>query len=493
MHDSQEGPAQEFVVVANRLPVDVSVDEDGTISWIRAPGGLVTALAPMMRSGGGAWVGWSGSADLELDPFTDDGIAMTPVPLSAAEIEEFYEGFSNATLWPLYHDVIVDPEYHREWWSVYRTVNERFAAAAAAVAAPGATVWVQDYQLQLVPALLRSARPDLHIGFFLHIPFPPMELFGQLPWRHQVLEGLLGSDLIGFQRSGDAANFLRSVRRFTAHPVRGQNVSITTPFANPGRTIRAGAFPISLDSKAFNQLANRPETIERARQIRRDLGDPQVLLLGVDRLDYTKGIRHRIKAFGEMLAEGAIGNGEAVLVQVASPSREQVAEYVQLRSEVEEMVGRINGDHAEIGRPVIHYLHHSYPAEEMAAMFRAADVVLVTALRDGMNLVAKEYVAARSDLDGVLVLSEFAGAADELTSALQVNPHDIEGMKTTILSAMRMPREQRRRRMRALRRRVLTNDVAHWARSFLTALAHQGGLNQAPLPGSRTDVEARDE
>src|SRR5699024_10134239 len=275
---------------------------------------------------------------------------------------------------------------------------------------------------------------------FLHIPFPPMELFGQLPWRHQVLEGLLGSDLIGFQRAGDTANFLRSVRRFTAHPVRGQNVSTTTPFANPGRTIRAGTFPISLDTKSFNELANRPETVERARQIRHDLGDPQTVLLGVDRLDYTKGIRHRISAFGELLEDGSVRHGEVVLVQVASPSREQVREYMELRSEVEEMVGRINGEYAEIGSPVIHYLHHSYPAEEMAAMFRAADVVLVTALRDGMNLVAKEYVAARSDLDGVLVLSEFAGAAAELPSALQVRPHDIARMKSTSHPEITMPR-----------------------------------------------------
>lgn len=490
MENSAEVAAQDFVVVANRLPVDVSVDEHGAVSWERAPGGLVTALAPMMRTGGGAWVGWAGAPDLEVDPFTGDGIALSPITLSAQEVQQYYEGFSNATLWPLYHDVIVEPEFHREWWATYRLVNERFAEAAARAAAPGATVWVQDYQLQLVPALLRAARPDLKIGFFLHIPFPPKELFGQLPWRQQLIEGLLGADLIGFQRPDDASNFLQSVRRFTAHPARGQRVRITTPFADPGRVIRAGTFPISLDSRGFNELSNTSDVIKRSKQIRADLGDPRVILLGVDRLDYTKGIMHRIKAFGELLADGSIDHGDVVFVQVASPSREQVQQYIHLRSEVEEMVGRLNGDYAEIGSPVIHYLHHSYPPEEMAAMFRAADIALVTSLRDGMNLVAKEYVAARSDLDGVLILSEFTGAADELTQAMLVNPHDIEGMKTTILASMEMPREHRRRRMRTMRRRVLTHDVNHWARSFLKALDDQGTANQMPYSG---DEEGTDE
>lgn len=459
----------DFVVVANRLPVNAHTDEDGSTTFERAPGGLVTALAPMMSSEGGAWVGWAGTPDEEFAPFSDDGIDMVPVRLSAEEVETYYEGFSNTTLWPLYHDVIVDPEYHREWWTTYREVNERFANAAADAAAPGATVWVHDYQLQLVPNLLRAARPDLKIGFFLHIPFPPKELFGQLSWRRDILEGLLGSDLVGFQRAGDADNFLRSVRQYTGLHSRGQVVAIPSS----GRTVRAGAFPISLDSREFNALARSRATLERAKQIREDLGNPKKVLLGVDRLDYTKGIRHRLKAYGELFTEGRLQAGEVALVQVASPSREKVEEYIHLRSEVEETVGRINGDYGELGMPVIHYLHQSYPAEEMAALFRAADVMLVTSLRDGMNLVAKEYVAARGDLDGALILSEFTGAADELTQALLVNPHDIEQMKAQVMAALGMEREERRTRMRAMRRRVLTNDVQHWANSFLRSLKRQ--------------------
>ncbi|HLS01172.1 MAG TPA: trehalose-6-phosphate synthase, partial [Beutenbergiaceae bacterium] len=234
---------QEFVVVANRLPVNAHKDEEGSTTFERAPGGLVSALAPMMTTEGGAWVGWAGAPDEDFAPFSDEGINMVPVPLSQPEVETYYEGFSNTTLWPLYHDVIVDPEYHREWWTTYREVNQRFADAAAQVAAHGATVWVHDYQLQLVPNMLRVARPDLKIGFFLHIPFPPKELFGQLSWREDILHGLLGSDLVGFQRSGDADNFLRSVRQYTELGTRGMVVNL--PEEN--RSLRAGAFPISLD------------------------------------------------------------------------------------------------------------------------------------------------------------------------------------------------------------------------------------------------------
>lgn len=459
-----------FVVVANRLPVDITVQADGSVATQRAPGGLVTALAPLMRERSGAWVGWGGKPDLELAPFEDDGIELVPVPLSTADVEQYYEGFSNGTLWPLLHDAVVDPVFHRAWWNAYVRVNRRFATMAARVAAPGATIWVHDYQLMLVPHLLRALRSDVRIGFFLHIPFPPPEIFAQLPWRRQVVEGLLGADLVGTQRTSDAANVLRAVRRFTGVMARGQTVTIAKTWTRPARHVRVSAFPISIDSSAISELAASPEIVERARQIRHELGDPEVLLLGVDRLDYTKGIRHRLKAYGELLADGKLTAPEVALVQVASPSREGVPEYQVLREEVEVIAGRINGEHGALGRAAVYYMHHSYPLEEMVAMYRAADVMLVTALRDGMNLVAKEYVAARVDLDGVLVLSEFAGAADELTRAVIVNPHDIDGLKASILGAISMPQREKRRRMRALRRRVMDNDVQAWATAFLDAL-----------------------
>ncbi len=486
--DVAEPGEYDLVVVANRLPVDFTAAEDGSVSWKRSPGGLVTALAPVMEGADGAWVGWSGTADVEHDPFDASGIRCVPVTLTSEDVENYYEGFSNDTLWPLYHDVIETPSYHRQWWDAYRRVNHRFARAAAAAAAPGAMVWVHDYQLQLVPAMLRTLRPDLRIGFFDHIPFPSLEIFSQLPWRTQIIEGLLGADVIGFQRAGDAANFLRVARRLTGHNVRGRAVTVPAkaprsssgPLPGPAyRLAHVQAFPISIDSARFDALARTPEVQERAREIRSELGNPKVVMLGVDRLDYTKGIRHRIKAYGELIADGRLDVKDATLVQVASPSRENVDAYQQLREDVEGLVGRINGDYGEIGHSVINYMHHSYPAEEMAALYLAADVLLVTSLRDGMNLVAKEYVAARSDDRGVLVLSEFTGAADELgKGALLCNPHDIDGLKEILVRAAQMDPREMRRRMRRLRRVVMEKDVAAWASSFLDT------LRAVPEPGS---------
>ena len=456
----------EFVVVANRLPVDR--DADG--GWRRSPGGLVTALEPVMRKSEGAWVGWPGQADLDLEPFDFEGTHLVPVELSAEDVELYYEGFSNDTIWPLYHDVIAAPRYRREWWNAYVSVNRRFAEAAAEAAAEGGTVWVQDYQLQLVPKFLREARPDLTIGYFHHIPFPAYGLFSQLPWRRQVLEGLLGADVIGFQRVADAGNFARAVRRQLRIETKASGIRVPQEDGSV-RVALAKAFPISIDAESYVELAQRPEIQARAKEIRAELGNPKRVLLGVDRLDYTKGIRHRIKAFGELLQDERVSVEDVTLVQVASPSRERVEAYVQLRDEIELAVGRINGDYDTMGHTAIRYLHQAFPREEMVALYLAADVMLVTALRDGMNLVAKEYVASRIDNRGVLVLSEFAGAADELGSALLINPHDIQGLKDTITRALDMPPAEQGRRMRALRRRVREHDVEDWSQEFLSALS----------------------
>ena len=460
--------AADFVVIANRLPVDRGDDENEP--WRRSPGGLVTALEPVVQRTGGAWVGWPGQPDLDFEPFEFDGIRLVPVALTADEVAKYYEGFSNDTIWPLYHDVIAAPTYHRAWWDAYVRVNRRFAEAAADVAAEGATVWVHDYQLQLVPRLLREQRPDLTIGYFHHIPFPAYGIFSQLPWRSQVLEGLLGADVIGFQRVADAANFTNAVRRRFGFESRAGAIRIPQPDGGQ-RIALARAYPISIDTATYEELARRPDIRARAREIREELGNPRSVLLGVDRLDYTKGIRHRLKAVGELFDDGRFKIGDATLVQVASPSRERVAAYMQLRDEIELAVGRINGDHDTVGLTAIRYLHHAYPREEMVALYLAADVMLVTALRDGMNLVAKEYVASRVDGDGVLLLSEFAGASDELTQAVTINPHDIQGLKDAIMTAVEMPEQERRRRMRALRRRVRDNDVEAWSRRFLGDLA----------------------
>ncbi|QWF21617.1 trehalose-6-phosphate synthase [Nocardioides sp. LMS-CY] len=456
----------DLVIVANRLPVDRIENPDGSPGWRPSPGGLVSALEPVLRANDGIWIGWPGGADGDTAPFEAEGLDLVPISMTPQEIEEFYEGFSNATLWPLYHDVVAKPEFHREWWDSYVTINRRFAERAAEVANEAATVWVHDYQLQLVPAMLRELRPDLRIGFYLHIPFPPAELFQQLPWRRQILEGLLGADLIGFQLSGAAQNFVRLVRQRVGHKTHRDVV-----YLPDGRTVRAAAFPISIDSAGYEELARSEEVARRATEIRDALGNPRKIFLGVDRLDYTKGIYARLRAFAELVADGHFDVEDAVFVQVATPSREQVEQYRLLRDDIDRLVGRINGDHGQIGRPAIHYLHASYPREEMAAYFRAADIMVVTPLRDGMNLVAKEYVACRFDNEGALVLSEFAGAADELRQAWLINPYDINGMKSALLDAYRADGREMTRRMKAMRKQVMEHDVAAWADKFLTELA----------------------
>lgn len=459
----------ELVIVANRLPVDRVLDADGEVHWHTSPGGLVTALEPVIRAAKGAWVGWPGAADIELEQFEVDGMTLIPMTLSASDVELYYEGFSNDTIWPLYHDVIAPPRYRRVWWEAYERVNRRFAEAAAAATAPGGTIWVHDYQLQLVPRMVRELRPDVTIGYFHHIPFPAYGLYSQLPWRRQVLDGLLGADVIGFQRVADAGNFLRAVRRQLPYPTHKSRVTVTDT-NGVERSVTVKPFPISIDVAEYQAIAKRPDVMARAVEIREELGHPRAILLGVDRLDYTKGIRHRLKAFGELLEDGDLSVTDATLVQVASPSRERVAAYMQLRDEIELTVGRINGIFDTTGHTAIRYLHHSYPRDEMVAMYLAADVMLVTALRDGMNLVAKEYVAARGTNGGVLVLSEFAGAADQLQGALLINPHDIDGMKEAIMAAIDMPHAEQTRRMRAMQRRLTRDDVAAWAEAFLHEL-----------------------
>jgi trehalose 6-phosphate synthase len=452
-----------FVVVANRLPVDELITEHGR-EWRRSPGGLVTALHPVLAARGGTWVGWAGGIGEAPRPFEVDRVRLHPVPLQAVDIERYYEGQSNASIWPLYHDAVETPIYRRRWRDSYREVNARFADAAARVAAPDATVWVQDYQLQLVPAMLRQRRPDLSIGFFLHIPFPPIELFMQLPQRSEILRGLLGADLVGFQQRLAAQNFVRLSRHLLGLRYSGYVIKVDN------REVKSRAFPISIDTGEMERLAASPAVQARAKQIRAELGDPATIVLGVDRLDYTKGIELRLKAFRELLAEGRLAVPDTVMVQVATPSRERVEHYQTLRVRVEREVGRINGEFGRVGVPAVHYLHQSYDRAELAALYCAADVMMVTPLRDGMNLVAKEYIAARGESGGALVLSEFAGAATELRQAFLCNPYDAEAVKEVLVGAVTVQPAEARRRMRTMQRYLRTYDVNRWAQLFLTEL-----------------------
>jgi trehalose 6-phosphate synthase len=452
-----------IVIAANRLPVMRT--DDG---WAPSPGGLVRALLPMLRESGGTWVGWTGNSDDHVEPFHVDGVDLHPVPISEEEIELYYEGFSNDALWPLYHDALRDSTYDAAQWEAYRSVNERFAVTLANIAPTDATVWIHDYQLQLVPGMLREQRPDVTIGFFLHIPFPPYELFSRLPWREEIITGLLGCDLVGFQRPKGATNFIACAQQLLgvdAHDGIIENAEYQT---------RVDSFPISIDFGEVEEMAAGRATRKRTSQIRARLGDPEVIMLGVDRLDYTKGIGLRLQAFAQLLEDGRLDPERHVLVQVATPTREAVEHYKDERAQIERLVGEINGRFSRIGLPVVHYLYQTLPYDELIALYRAGDVMLVTPFRDGMNLVAKEYAAAHIDGDGVLVLSEFAGAADELTDAVLVNPHDNEALQEAILQAVAMHRHERRHRMAGLRDQIRKSDVQGWADRFLTALLHAG-------------------
>ncbi|MEU1685057.1 trehalose-6-phosphate synthase [Micromonospora sp. NPDC005707] len=459
-----------LVVVANRLPIDDSVAPDGAFEWRRSPGGLMNALHPLLRHTPATWVGWAGGTGPAPHLPDVDGVRMRAVALNGDDFRDHYEGFANATLWPLYHDAVEQPEYHRRWWEAYQRVNQRFAEAAAEVAEPGGLVWVQDYHLQLVPGLLRDLRPDLRIGFFLHVPFPPPELFMQLPRRAELLRGMLGADLIGFQRAQAAHNFAQLATKVLDLPATDRRIGVGE------RVVRIGAFPVSIDAAEMGALAARPDVADRARRLRQDLGDPERVILSVDRMDYTKGIEQRLKAYHELLTSGDVKVRDTVLVQVVVPSRDRVAQYQILRDRVEHQVGRINGEFGRVGEPAIHYLSQPFDRTELVALYRIADVMAVTPLRDGMNLVAKEYVAARVDGTGALLLSEFAGAAAELEEAYLVNPHDLDGLKAALLAALRAAPEDVAARMRAMREHLGRNDIHAWARSYLRALDESGSL-----------------
>lgn len=454
----------QVIIVANRLPVMQVEQEDGSTDWQTSPGGLVAAVKPAMHDQDLTWVGWAGGEG-ELAPLSVDDIQLIPVGLSKTELANHYDGMSNGTLWPLYHDRAGPVEFHRTWFDGYRQVNEKFAEAVAGAAEPNAVVWIHDYQLQLVPGMLRERRPDLRIGFFLHIPFPPSELFIQLPWREAITKGILGSDLVGFQTESGAANFSRVAGELgvaTSNGGRGLKTG--------DRTVEVEAFPIGIDADRYEKAARSDHVEDRARDLRARLGQPQTVLLGVDRLDYTKGIDVRLRAFMELLADGRLSSSHVTMIQVAEPSRDNVDAYINLRGRVEQLVGEINGDFGRVGFPVVHYIHQTHGFTDLMSLYRAADVMLVTPFADGMNLVAKEYVATRYDYTGSLVLSQFAGASHQLSDALIVNPYDIDAMKNAIEQAVEMGPTEKQIRMQSLREAVANNTAADWAALFLKRL-----------------------
>ena len=460
---SGSGDRAPLVVVANRLPVR-RVTSGNRSSWVTSPGGLVAALHPVLTETRGCWVGWPGEPDRGVEPFEHEGITLKPVTLSQQDVENYYYGFSNGTLWPLYHDSIRFPQFHRRWWWPYLEVNRRFADAACEATAKNGTVWVQDYQLQLVPGMIRQQRPDLKVGFFLHIPFPSAEMFTRMPWRNRIIEGLLGSDLIGFQSKQSARNFARVAKQLSGA------TGSESRLEHMGREIKVESHPIAIDFERFESIASSEKVKEKAAALRSYLGEDRNIILGVDRLDYTKGIDVRLRAIEELYRDQLTTAAETVFVQIAVPSREAIDAYEQMRNDIETLVGRINGEYADPGRVAVHYLYRGFPQDELIAYYLAADVLIVTPFQDGMNLVVKEYAASRVDDSGVIVLSEFAGAANELRDAMLVNPFDIDAVTSAIDQAVRLPEEDAKKRMRRMRKHLRKHDVYAWAEKFLDSL-----------------------
>jgi trehalose 6-phosphate synthase len=456
-----------LILVANRLPI--ARDPDG---WRPAAGGLVTALRPVIDASGGAWVGWD--EDAEGVPRRVEGLGcdLHAVALDEAQVEGHYHGFANRTLWPLFHDIVVQPVIDRAWWRTYEEVSRRFAAVVADVVAatPGRPmVWVQDYHLLLLPRMLRDLAPDLPIGFFLHTPFPAPELFARLPWRERLLDGMLAADSIGFQTAAHRDNFLRTVQRV----LRDARVLGDTVLLPDGHRVRAVAHPISIDADEFSRLATDPRTEADALELATQFGGRRVLL-GIDRLDYTKGIRHRLQSLELLLERDPDLAREIVLVQVAVPSRDDVEEYQRLRTAVETEVGRINGRFTAPGRDVpVHYLYRAIDRRQLAAYYRLADVMCVTPLKDGMNLVAKEFVVVQDAAggSGVLLLSEFCGTAQEFgDDAVRCNPFDVEGMSMLLASSLGMEEADRRGRLQRMAARVRDHDVHRWVATELDVI-----------------------
>jgi trehalose 6-phosphate synthase/phosphatase len=447
----------DLVVVSNRLPITVERGEAG-LQARRSDGGLVAALDPILARRGGTWVGWPGlslKAGEQLPALAFD-YPLATVPMSDAEVRRFYHGFANATLWPLFHGFAQRTRFDSRGWKSYRRINARFAAAAARAAAPDSLIWVHDYQLMLAPLWLREHQPSRRLAFFLHIPFPPFDLFRLLPWDRELLHGLLACDLIGFHVDGYVRNFLDCVERLLGARVdrRAQWIEYG------GRTVRVGAFPLGIDFAAYEQRAQQAPAAPT--------GGPRVVL-GVDRLDYTKGIPERLRAFETLLERHPEHREQVILLQLAVPSRGEVPEYRRQKRQIDELVGRVNGRFATPQWTPIHYLHRGAAPHDLVQLYRDADVALVTPLRDGMNLVAKEYVACQIGDPGVLVLSRFAGASETMREALRVNPYNVDATAEAIHRALTMPEPERRSRMTALRWRERRHDVAAWLDGFIDA------------------------
>jgi len=468
-----------LIKVSNRLPVSIKKTAAG-MRVERSSGGLATALESVWQEQPGVWIGWPGTAENQpvkellarasrRRPYELQGVV-----LSTEEIDKFYAGFTNEIIWPLFHDMPSRCNFDPDYWAIYQKVNRKFACATAERARDDDFVWVHDYHLMMVGCYLRQLGKQLKTGFFLHIPFPSPDIFEQLPWRDSILRCMLEFDVVGFQTDRYRNNFFCCLK----HLFPDASIEPVAPHAVikfQGRQTIAGTFPISIDFDEFAQRAARPEVAARAASVRQEfLGN--ILVLGVDRLDYTKGIPERLKAFRLLLRRFPDMRRQITLAQVVVPSREDIPRYKELRHDIELLVSQINGEFTERGWVPVHYMHRHISRDELLAYYRAADIALITPLKDGMNLVAKEFCAAQMDERGAVIISEFAGASDELRhGAILVNPNDIAGVAQALRDASSMSQDEKSTRMRLLRNIVKEHNVQRWAQSFLQAAASVSG------------------
>jgi trehalose 6-phosphate synthase/phosphatase len=482
------------IIVSNRLPVKVKKSETGDIAFEPSEGGLATGLGSVYKEGDNIWIGWPG---LYLQDEAEEQVVtqnlqpenMQPVFLTEAEIREFYEGFSNETLWPTFHYFSQYATYEQAHWQAYVQVNQKFSEQVVKSARPGDTIWIHDYQLLLLPRMVRQQLPDITIGFFQHIPFPSYEVFRLLPWRKALLQGMLGADLLGFHTYNDVRHFVSSVTHIVGYPATRGVIE------TEDRSVMVDAFPMGIDYDKYASLAASPQVQDIEAEFREALRSRRVLL-SIDRLDYSKGITQRLRAFEMFLKDKPEFHEQVALIMIVVPSRDQVEEYKKLKEEIDELVGRINGLYRTMSWSPVQYYYHSYPIEELSAFYRLADVALVTPMRDGMNLVCKEYIASRTNGDGVLILSEMAGAAQELSDAILINPNDVEQICGAIYQALTMPVKDQQAQIANMQAIVRKYDIHHWVQLFMDRLAYckeqQKALRTTFLKGKKLEQLKKD-
>ncbi len=473
------------IIVSNRLPIKIKQEKNNLV-YATSEGGLATGLGSIYKEGDNVWLGWPGL------PITKNSVkteitqhlkkeSMRPVFLSAQEIEDFYEGFSNETLWPNFHYFNQFTVYDESMWKAYQKVNRKFAKEMEPIIEPGDTVWIHDYQLLLLPNMIREIMPNSTIGFFLHIPFPSYESFRLLPWRRELLTGMLGADLLGFHTYDDMRHFLSSVNRLAGLGNSNGQINVGN------RQVLADALPMGIDYDKYASVAASPDTLEREVRYRMSTGDHKIML-SIDRLDYSKGIPQRLRAFECLLEENSQYRGKVSLLMIVVPSRDTVPKYAQLRSEIDLLVGRINAKYGRMNWTPIHYFYRSFPLPALSAFYRMAHVALVTPMRDGMNLVCKEYIASRLDKKGVLILSEMAGASKELSDAILINPNNQQQFVEALKEALSMPEKEQTQRMEIMQKSLQRYNIHQWVKLFMDRLSfikkQQEGLQTRPLTES---------